>query len=334
MKKLLCLLLALWLPAYALAESLPMVVSVALTSDTVKVEGRNIKAAGVGRRAPWGIHEADVIYETMLYETGQTRLGCVFQSSCPSAAGPVRSSRAAHYYLREEWNAALIFAGNAGMVVRDAIQDDISFSSPLVLDNHRSRFLRAFTSRQKGVKAPDNLSVNLTGLHNALNADESERPFSIRTDRAASSDERLNELTLDWGNDEFETRSIYSSAENIYYMYRRNAPFLSYPSAQREPERAVQLAFSAIIIQYMNYDWPSPVMPLAGCVGSGTADFLIGGRIIHGRWERPTVSSPTRYWDDTGQEQMLPPGKLYIAQFPTGAEINITSDHMTCAHQP
>lgn len=337
MKRLLCLLLSLLLPACALGESLPVIVSLGLASDTVRVSGRRIEAAGVGKRAPWGIHEADVIYETMLYQTGQTRLACVFQSSYPHAVGPVRSARASHFYLREEWQAALVFAGDAGIRARDAVQQEISFSSPLMLNSHRSALLKPYLSRQKGVKAPDNLSVDLAGLSSELlSFPAKEFPLKRGTTSAAAGIS-LHHLTLDWGNDAWQTRLVYSESEDLYHMYRKDAPFLSFPSAQeRTEEQAVPLAFQAVIVQYVHVDWLSRAIPIPKNTGSGKADYLIGGRLIHGSWSRTDASSPTRYLDEAGEEMFLPDGKLYIAQFPAQLEqlTDAASCEMICIHHP
>ena len=74
MKKWICLLLACMFPFSSAAEG--VLVSVGLSEGQTKVNGRTVKAAGVGKRAPWGIHEADLIYENLLYQSGQTRLAC------------------------------------------------------------------------------------------------------------------------------------------------------------------------------------------------------------------------------------------------------------------
>ena len=86
-----CLLLACMLPFSAAAEG--VLVSVGLSEGQVLVNGRTVKSAGVVKRAPWGIHEADLIYENLLFQTGQTRLACWFGDVFPQAAGPVRSAR-------------------------------------------------------------------------------------------------------------------------------------------------------------------------------------------------------------------------------------------------
>lgn len=94
--------MALLFPLCSFAAERPILVSVGIAS--------NGQAAGIGKRAPWGIHEADIVYEIMMYETGQTRLTCLFQSQFPETVGPVRSARMSQFYLREEWDAAFVFA--------------------------------------------------------------------------------------------------------------------------------------------------------------------------------------------------------------------------------
>ena len=45
--------------------------------------------------------------------------------------------------------------------------------------------------------------------------------------------------------------------------------------------------------------------------GSGTADFYRDGRVWHGRWSKPTNTSPTRYTVN-GSPMLLAPGETYV----------------------
>lgn len=308
MKRILCFLMALLFPLCSFAAERPILVSVGIAS--------NGQAAGIGKRAPWGIHEADIVYEIMMYETGQTRLTCLFQSQLPETVGPVRSARMSQFYLREEWDAAFVFCGDAGLQARNWMQPDLSLSSPLLLNFHHSQLLRRYAGREKGVKAPDNLSVQLSGLSAEL-PQSREKPVSQPAFKPNSNGIAVEEIVLDWGNDQWLTRLKYDANTHCFQMYRKDQPFVSYPSPhQRTAEQATPLCFSAIVIQHTAIEWLTSMVPASNGLGTGRADYLIEGKLVEGSWQRSHPSAPTCWLDADGLPLTLPEGKRYIAQFP------------------
>ena len=51
---------------------------------------------GVGNRAPWGVAYADILYETPLTRSHETRITAVFSDMIPDSVGFVRSARIGH----------------------------------------------------------------------------------------------------------------------------------------------------------------------------------------------------------------------------------------------
>ena len=94
---------------------MPMLVQISNPEGSEKVDGKNVTAAGIGQRAPWGGQYADIVYEGILYRSGQTRITFLFNDSFaegqPLSAGPVRSARIGHVLLREEWQGGIVYAG-------------------------------------------------------------------------------------------------------------------------------------------------------------------------------------------------------------------------------
>ena len=94
-----------------------------------------------------------------------------------------------------------------------------------------------------------------------------------------------------------------------------------------EDREMEQMSFSNVIIQRVPYEFANgsydmPQMQSAftdGTVAKGNADIFIGGRYIPGYWVRESVSSPTVYFDDKGNEIQLTRGKTFIADFPPEA---------------
>lgn len=68
--------------------------------------------SGIGNRAPWYASYADVIYEAPKDYKGVTRLTMVYSDTIPEWVGCTRSLRVMHVWLREEWNAAIVYHGH------------------------------------------------------------------------------------------------------------------------------------------------------------------------------------------------------------------------------
>ena len=102
---------------------LPVLVSVGHGYGTARAEGKTVQAAGAGKVALWGVQQADIVYESLLYRDEQknaasTRLTLLFSDALLRGekvrCGPVRSLRDASASLREEWQGALAFGSTMG----------------------------------------------------------------------------------------------------------------------------------------------------------------------------------------------------------------------------
>ena len=102
---------------------LPVLVSVGHGYGTARADGKNVQAAGAGKVALWGLQQADIVYESLLYRDEQknaasTRLTLLFSDALIRGeaveCGPVRSLRDASASLREEWQGALAFGSTMG----------------------------------------------------------------------------------------------------------------------------------------------------------------------------------------------------------------------------
>lgn len=319
MLKLLCLLVCfLLLPFHAFAQGIPVLVSIGLASGTVKVDGRSIKAAGVGKHAPWGIHKASVIYENPLFETGETRLAALFDGSERIETGPVRSARVSHFQQREEWNAVFFLAGDGATMWQLPEMQALSRTNR-IFNHHRYAWARDCTRRVSGIRAPDNLSVSLSAVQNLLKDEPADDRAVLLYSRDASfsDSEPASVIELNWGKAEDLTRFVWDESTEHYLCFRAGAPFLSYPTPDRIEGSGIQLGFQNIIVQYADYRWETPMMPIMQYCGSGKAVYFMHGERLEGGWQKADVHSPTIYLDANGRPMAFLPGKTYIAQFPT-----------------
>lgn len=312
-------------------DYLPMIVQISNPTDTMKINGKNVKAAGVKNRAPWGGQYADLVYEGILYRTGETRISFLvsdaFAEGEPTSIGPVRSARMGHVLLREEWESGIVYAGGPKRGDNDigALFHETGADEKGVLFDVLSGGFVDFKNRVDGVKAPDNYNVNLLGMRSLIPSEyiSTPRPF-LFSDESPYTDgyEIAYSINLDWGHKEYISHFYYDEAENLYLRYSGDnggTPYMTFAtSTDRSEENQQQMSFSNVIIQRVHYDYfnNNKIMPNMQAVGQGNADIFIGGRYIPGYWVRSSTSSPTIFFDNNGNEIQLARGKTFIAHFP------------------
>jgi len=298
-----------------------------LTKNDTK--SKKVSSAGIGARAPWGGQYADIVYEGILYRDGATRITFLYNDALADGeeitAGPVRSARIGHVLLREEWGGGIAFCGGPKAEENNiaAMFAELGSSDKGVAFNIETNVRPGeFNKRVKGVKAPDNLSVDAYGLQTLVpeTTIATPHPF-LFTDVSPYTDgyEMAYSINLDWGHKKWISHFVYDEANNLYLRYSGEAPYMSFASADdREEDNMEQLSFSNVIIQRVEYEYAnnSRIMPVMQNVGKGNADIFIGGRYIPGYWVRESIESPTVYFDDQGNEIQLTRGKTFIGHFP------------------
>ena len=308
---------------------LPVLVSVGHESGTARAGGKNVKAAGAGKVALWGVQQADIVYESLLYRNEQknaasTRLTLLLSDALlrgeKVTCGPVRSLRDASASLREEWQGALAFGSPMGSrrlgEAVERLKADSAAAFDLV-DIQRG----GLGGRLKGVKAPSNLSVDVSALRARVAADSLARPFTFAQE--ASRD--ATALTLDWGDARYLARFLWDEAAGGYLREVAGWPFACYPTEEArmagEGAAMVQPAFANVIVQWVDYDALGPIIQNPVLVGEGAADLFAGGRHVRGIWSRGAPQDRTVYRDGAGREIALSPGKTWIALFPANAAL-------------
>ena len=307
---------------------LPMLVQISNPEGSVKIGKQKITAAGVGERSPWGGQYADIVYEGILYRSGQTRITFLvsdaFADGQPLSIGPVRSARIGHVLLREEWQGGIVYAGGPKAEENNiaAMFAELGASNKGVTFNLLDGKYQDVKNRVSGVKAPDNYNVNLVGIRALVPSTTVATPHPfLFTDVSPYTDgyEMAYSINMDWGHKRYISHFYYDEANNLYLRYSGDAPYMTFAEAEdRSDENSEQLAFSNVIIQRVGYDYTknSKIMPVMRSVGKGNADIFIGGRYIPGYWVRESIESPTIFLDDKGNEIQLTRGKTFIGHFP------------------
>ena len=308
---------------------MPMLVQISNPEGSAKnMAGKKVTSAGIGQRAPWGGQHADIVYEGILYRSGQTRITFLFNDAFAEmsslSVGPVRSARIGHVLLREEWQGGIVYAGGPRAEENNiaAMFAELGASDKGVTFNLLDGKYQDFKYRVKGVKSPDNYNVDVAGIRTLVPSTTVATPHPfLFTDMSPYTDgyDTAYTINLDWGHKMYISSFEYDEANNLYLRFSNGAPYMTFASAEdRSEENQEQMAFSNVIIQRVGYEYTNgnKIMPVMQSVGKGNADIFIGGRYIPGYWVRESTESPTVFFDDQGNEIQLTRGKTFIAHFP------------------
>ena len=318
-------------------DYLPMIVQISNPVDSVKVNGKTVKSAGLGQRAPWSGQYADIVYEGILYRTGDTRISfllndCFAEGQPEAGVGPVRSARIGHVLLREEWQSGFIYAGGPRKEdnnIRELFRQTGADEKGVLFDLLSGGFAE-LKNRVKGVRAPDNYNANVIGMRSLIPTDyvSQPRPFLFSDESPYTSENypMAYTINLDWGKKDSISHFQYDPSENIYLRFcgegmdsTKWAPYVTFAAVDdRTEDNKEQLSFANLIVQRVEYEYVNNnrIMPNMQSVGKGNADIFIGGRYIPGYWVRNSVEDPTVFYDDQGNELLLTRGKTFIVHFP------------------
>ena len=78
------------------------------------------------------------------------------------------------------------------------------------------------------------------------------------------------------------------------------------------------ITFNNVIIQQVDYNWISMSRPNPKLIGSGNADYFMGGKHFAGVWDHPDMASRTVFYGEDGNEIELQRGRTLIILMPYG----------------
>lgn len=284
---------------------------------------------GTGVRSPWGAHDADIIYESPLHKIGATRMSFLFSDNVPFSAGPVRSARVGHCWLREEWEAGFCFYGsqelegsscNAVFRETGADKKGVIFSGIVGAGKPWARYY----NRIHSLVAPHNVDVNVAAIRDLIPKSHVAipHPFLFKDDKDYDGED-VTHIAIDVNHELYDSEFEYNADENCYYRKVNGEPFTN---RDFETGEMTDVTVQNLIIQRTHVGWNNgnSLAPITEHVGKGNADIFIAGKYIAGYWERPDYKSRTVYMDADGNEIKLQRGVTYI--FVTQYETPVTID--------
>lgn len=276
---------------------------------------------GLGKVAPWGLDCADIVYELPLYSNGPTRITFLFSDIMPPQAGPVRSARIGHAWLRQEWNGGFIHVGTQTMEGSDAGRElgrTGGFMGRTRFDGNASQDKpwMKFLKWDKTFGTNHNVNVNVGEICNLVPDDiiPVEHAY-LFTDETPAGDAAC-EVAVNWNHDTFKSILRYNEEIGQYQRYLYNEKGGLEPYVDRLS--GYHAGFDNVIIQFTDtrYNGGDGAAPITQLVGEGNADFFMGGVHLSGYWKRASGDSRTVYYNADGTEIEMLRGTKYIVCLP------------------
>ncbi|MDA8062525.1 MAG: DUF3048 domain-containing protein [Actinomycetota bacterium] len=268
-----------------------------------------------------GVERADVVYEEMV-EGGLTRLAAVFQTVYPASVGPVRSGRLTDEGIADDLgHPVLAFSGANGLFLPVLMAQPVTVVDD---DNYPGIF-----ERDPYRVEPHNLYGDVAEM---AAADHPAGPppalWSFRapgqpfggagSQAAAGVSVEFPAAVATW---------TWDAHLGLYLRTQDGAPDSS--------AGGHRLAAANVIVQWIPYVTSAYVsgegpaadgdpIPKGVMVGSGTAWFFSGGRLVKGHWSRSSLVAPTRYTDDAGRPVALARGRTWVELPAVGAPVTTT----------
>jgi hypothetical protein len=261
-----------------------------------------------------GINQADVVVEEGV-EGGVTRFATLFHSHDAPSVGPVRSARTTDLLFARQLGRPLFAYSGA-----NAIFEGLIGKAPLV-NVGVGRFPTAY-HREPGRPAPYNLFSNTKSLFGSAASDVAPPSplFSYRPPGEAppeAGSEPARRVQAVWKLN-ITTTVVYAwdEASKAFKRTTDGVPHLDAAGVQVAPENVI---FQ--VVAYRNtglVDRSGAAVPEAELIGEGEAWVLTAGRLIKGRWSRPTEEQTTTYTLPSGQPIKLTPGRTWLELVPLG----------------
>ncbi len=262
-------------------------------------------------RPQYGLQAADIIYEAPV--EGCTRLFCIYNDTLPEKVGPVRSARLYFIKIQQEWDSAYVHFGGP-----ESGQANVYLDS----SNHiktRINFIKGdfndYYWRDKDKKAPHNAFTDVQKCQELMKEESKVRTFQY-ADTLQYSGNGFSEVVLPFYSGEVTYK--YNAQQDVLERYMERKAFTDAATGD-------VVSVKNLIVQYNSFSHGDEAKGRWMCqlLGTGKADFFVGGQHIQGTWERQSYETPTIYKDSAGKEIILLPGNTWIAIHPDDKSITV-----------
>lgn len=262
-----------------------------------------------------GLAGADIVYEA--YAEGKiSRLMAIFENyDGQSKIGPLRSCRDYFIHWACEYDPIFIHYGGPDLYVKTY------YDLPQVNNLNGTKMGNTMSFRSSDRKAPHNAYTGASYVsagiqakgYSALHTTYYQGShFQFAAGAALSPAQGVSAVKVVPGYSYNKPSFAYNAKDHKYYRSQ-------FGKAHMDKETNTQLAFDNVIIQYAD----TIVRDQKGYLWTTTLDrgksgyFIANGRAIPVIWVKDSLSGITRYYDASGIEIKLNPGKTCICVMPT-----------------
>ncbi len=264
-------------------------------------------------RPQLGTSQADVMYEYLMEGYGITRFSGVYYGQPASQIGPVRSARLINYYMGALYDAGLVCSG-ASDKVRYALKHQAPFP---YLDIDLDDPSNARYSDSVGSDYRTRLRTSTDRLRKWLADWGVEKPASIRGFTFGG--------VPDGGAPATSVNIPYPNGQAAYRYDGGSGRYLRSMSggSHVDGNTGAQLALDNVIVQFVPHQATDIVEDSLGSTsirldlfGSGRAIVFRDGQAFDGTWRSESRGDTPRFYDASGAEVPLKPGRSFISVVP------------------
>ena len=264
-------------------------------------------------RPPVGLNAADVVIQEKV-EDGVTRFLAMYHSNDADPVGPVRSARSTDIALLIPLHRPLYAFSGTNATFQRQLQ-----AAPIV-DLQDSKVPSAYR-RQSGRSAPYNLFSSTSALYRNSDSRSTAPPplFRFRAGGQAAGGEPAKGVHMEFRGKNITTITDYAwdASSGTWKRSQDGGAHVDSAGAQVAPRNVI-----VQLVEYVNtgqVDTSGAAVPEADLIGDGEAWILTDGKVVKGRWSKPSPEALTSYTGPDGQPVLLTPGQTWIELPPIGS---------------
>ena len=279
-------------------------------------------------RPQYGIQAADIVYEALV-SGADTRLSAIYNDTLPEKVGPVRSAKVYFQMIQNEWDSIFIHEGGP---IMSASPQSYIYSA----ENGADMKVRIDATRRQddNILWHRDLNISFANVQAAeekYNYPRTQRDPSFKFDANAdyAKYKGFSKIDIPFTGEEGtnQLEYVYDQSTGMLTRYYLGKPFLD-----ADTNKAVTV--QNVIVQYVtdtplsgeNQSMISDFRSLIqlSMVGSGKAEFFIGGKYMTGTWQKTDRHAGTVYKLDDDSDLVLKPGNTWIELQPDTKNAVIT----------
>ena len=287
----------------------------------------------------YGLSNVDIFYEIMEEGDMSRQMGIINDWENLEQIGNIRSIRDYFVYPALEWDSIIVHFGGPELYVSDILLrsdvENINGTGTAAMGSDYGAYYRipkagvasehtAYTSSENLLAAVDKAGFSLTHRDTYYQPDHFQFASVSEPNTLESADGAEDATTIDMSKCFPVTDSslTYNAEDGLYYKFL-------YVKEQVDAATKEQLAFANVIVQNTSYEVRDDHGYLYFQMHDTTKDgyYFTKGKVIHITWEKDGNNgvtsnyTPTKYYDDNGDEITLNTGKTMIFIVKDGDEV-------------